>query len=250
LPGDTPVGEGIVVTPVDQTTNTPSGVSLVFDQVETSGQTSVSTNASGPLPPAGFKLTNPPVYYDISTTATFSGSVRVCLNWSEGQIANENNVRLFHREGSTWVDITDIASRNTVTNTVCGITSSLSPFTLFEMKYLFTGFYAPVDNGSTINAVKAGAAVPVKFSLGGDYGLNVFASGYPHAQLMQCVTGEPIDVIEETVTAGGSSLIYDPQTGRYTYVWKTDKTWAGSCRRLQVKLNDGETYTTQFTLSR
>ena len=36
-------------------------------------------------PPPGPKLTNPPVYYDINTTAAFSGAVRVCLGWTEGR---------------------------------------------------------------------------------------------------------------------------------------------------------------------
>lgn len=246
-PGATPVGNDVAVVPLDQATNAPSPVSLQFDQVVTSGQTIVTTSATGPPPPAGFKLTSPPVYYEISTTATFSGSVRVCLSWSEGQIANENHVLLFHNEGGLWVDVTDLPSRNTTTNTVCGITTSLSPFTLFEVKYAFVGFYAPVDNGSTINAVKAGAAVPVKFSLGGDQSLSIFAFGYPRAQLMQCATGEVIDVIEETVAAGASGLSYDPTTGRYAYVWKTERSWVNSCRQLQVKLADGEVYTSSFT---
>jgi len=39
-----------------------------------------------------------------------------------------------------------------------------------------------VDNPPTKNVVKAGAAVPVKFSLGGDRGLNIFASTSPSSQ--------------------------------------------------------------------
>jgi hypothetical protein len=38
----------------------------------------------------------------------------------------------------------------------------------------------------TINVVKAGAAVPVKFSLDGNHGLGIFASGYPASQPMSC----------------------------------------------------------------
>jgi hypothetical protein len=247
-PGYTGSGTGVAVTtPATLPSGAATAVSLNFDTVTSSGTTSVTTSASGPPPPSGFKLTSPPVYYQITTTATFSGGIRVCLNWSEGQVANENNVRLFHNQGGAWVNITDVASINAVTNTVCGTTTSLSPFTLFEVKYPFAGFYAPVDNGSTVNAVKAGAAVPVRFSLGGDNGLNIFWSGYPRVQVMLCATGGLVDVIEETVNAGGSSLSYDPTAGRYTYVWKTDKSWAGTCRQLQVKLADGETYTAQFT---
>ena len=44
--------------------------------------------------------------------------------------------------------------------------------------------------------------------------------------------------VEQTVTAASSGLSYDPATERYTYVWKTQKAWADSCRQLAVKLND------------
>ena len=51
---------------------------------------------------------------------------------------------------------------------------------------------------------------------------------------------------EYTVTAGGSSLNYDTLADQYIYVWKTEKSWAGSCRQLQVQLNDGTLHTANF----
>ena len=45
--------------------------------------------------------------------------------------------------------------------------------------YNWSGFFPPVDNLPALNSVKAGSAIPVKFSLGGDKGLNIFAAGYP-----------------------------------------------------------------------
>ena len=59
-----------------------------------------------------------------------------------------------------------------------------------------------------------------------------------------------MDGIEQTVTAGSSGLSYDPATGVYTYVWKTEKAWAGSYRQLVVKLADGESYRANFKFSR
>ena len=43
----------------------------------------------------------------------------------------------------------------------------------------FAGFFPPVDNLPAWNSVKAGQAIPIKFSLGGNKGLNIFATGYP-----------------------------------------------------------------------
>lgn len=112
--------------------------------------------------------------------------------------------------------------------------------------YPFAGFYQPVDNPNTVNSVKAGSAVPVKFSLGSDLGLNILKPGSPTSAAYPCGSG-PTDVIEQTVTAGNSSLTYDPLANQYVYVWKTDKKWAGTCRRFELGLNDGSTHTALFS---
>lgn len=103
----------------------------------------------------------------------------------------------------------------------------------------FNGFYKPVDM-NRINAVKAGSAIPIKFSLGGDMGLDIFKSGYPKSiQVIHTDTVEGIGTIEEIITAGNSGLSYDPETDQYTYVWKTSKSWAGTDRELIVIFADG-----------
>lgn len=112
--------------------------------------------------------------------------------------------------------------------------------------YNFTGFFQPVDNLPTLNSVKAGAGVPVQFSLFGDQGLNVLAAGYPQSQPIVCASSGSVDGIEETVTAGGSSLAYDPATDTYTYVWKTNKAWANTCRQFTLGLNDGTFHSANF----
>jgi alpha-tubulin suppressor-like RCC1 family protein len=116
----------------------------------------------------------------------------------------------------------------------------------YQVIYAWSGFFQPVDNLPTINTVKAGQAIPVKFSLGGNYGLSIFAAGYPASQPVVCSSGAPLEEIEQTVTAGSSSLQYDTATGQYIYVWKTEKAWAGQCRLLTVRLNDGTNHTAMF----
>ena len=108
----------------------------------------------------------------------------------------------------------------------------------------FTGFFAPVDNPPTVNVAKAGSAIPLKFSLGGNRGLAIFAPGFPRVVTTRA-TGDPTDEIETTVTAGGSSLSYDASSNRYQYTWKTEKSWTG-CRRLEVQLVDGSVHVASF----
>ncbi len=116
--------------------------------------------------------------------------------------------------------------------------------------YNFSGFFQPVDNLPVLNTVKAGSAIPVKFSLGGYQGMSIFATGYPKSQVLSCDAQQVTDIIEETVTTGASGLTYDVSSDRYTYVWKTDKAWAETCRQLIVKLNDGSYHRANFKFTR
>jgi hypothetical protein len=112
--------------------------------------------------------------------------------------------------------------------------------------YLFTGFLPPVDNIPVLNSVKAGNSIPVKFGLGGNYGLDIFAVGSPTSQTITCSASAVVDEVEETVTAGASSLSYNSATGIYSYVWKSDKGWAGTCRQLILNFKDGSTQRANF----
>ena len=112
--------------------------------------------------------------------------------------------------------------------------------------YNFSGFFQPVDNPPIFNLANAGSAIPVKFSLDGNQGLNIFAAGYPASQQIACSDGAPVSTVEETVTAGNSNISYDATTDQYTYVWKTDKSWKGTCRQLILKLNDGSLHAGNF----
>jgi len=114
------------------------------------------------------------------------------------------------------------------------------------VQYNFAGFFQPVDNLPVVNVVQAGRAIPVKFSLSGFKGLNIFAVGSPSSGPIACNSSDPASDLTETVTAGGSSLSYDPTTDRYSYVWKTDASWAGTCRQLVVELNDGTIHRANF----
>lgn len=89
----------------------------------------------------------------------------------------------------------------------------------------------------------------MRFSLLGDRGLGIFVKGYPASRHVNCASKAPIDQIE-TLTAGGSWLTYDAKADQYTYVWKTQPDWAGTCRQLVVALKDGSMNTAMFTLTK
>jgi hypothetical protein len=116
----------------------------------------------------------------------------------------------------------------------------------FELAHFdFEGFFRPVANPPEVNRARAGASLPIKFSLGGDFGLDIIADGYPKSQVVDCTDGTPGSVAE-TDTAGGSMLYYDAEGDQYVYVWATLSEWAGTCRRFILQLEDGSLHYANF----
>ncbi|MCB0176081.1 MAG: PqqD family protein [Anaerolineae bacterium] len=124
-------------------------------------------------------------------------------------------------------------------------TTTQPPTTTPPPTFQFSGFFPPVDNPPTVNEVKAGRGIPIKFSLNGNQGLAIIAAGYPVSQNVPCQGGMPVDPIEETTTAN-QGLTYDAGADQYTYVWKTQKSWAGSCRQFILRLSDGASHVALF----
>ncbi len=149
---------------------------------------------------------------------------------------------LAHRYGrGTWT------ARVTVTDGDGGSFEVQRSVTVADTAWPWRGFLQPVDNAPAINVVKAGQAVPVKFGLGGYRGMDIFAAGSPASGAVTCGGGDT-DTVEETSNPGASSLTYDVGTDTYQYVWKTQKNWAGQCRRLVVELADGTSHWAEFRL--
>jgi hypothetical protein len=124
--GVTEAGEDVVASPVDAETGS-SAVHLTFEEVTTAGETKVATATEGPDLPAGFTLGDPAVYYDITTTAAFEGTVGVCLDFEGVAYAEPaSNLRLLHHVQDAWADVT--CSVDTDGQTVCGRVGSLSLF--------------------------------------------------------------------------------------------------------------------------
>ena len=122
-------GKEIATQPVDTATGT-TPATLTFSQIRTPGVTSLTTSAGGLPPPTGFALGDPPVYFELTTTAEFSGPITVCIDYSELTFQKENGLRLYHLENGRWQDRT--VSLDTTNKIVCAEVDSLSPFVIFE----------------------------------------------------------------------------------------------------------------------
>jgi hypothetical protein len=129
----------------------------------------------------------------------------------------------------------------------CGIATCTRTISVI---WNWAGFFQPVENPPVFNRAKAGSGIPVRFSLGGDQGLDIFAPGYPASGTIPCALATQSVPVQETVAAGSSHLSFNPLTGQYTFIWKTDKAWAGTCRELVVKLADGTSHSAYFNFTR
>ena len=121
----TPRGGDVVVVPPDSLTGaTP--VTVTFNSVIVAGFTSLHIYDTGPPPKHGFSLCGK--YYDLRTTAVYTGSVEVCIDYSGTKCKKP---RLQHYEGSQWVDVVP-SYAGPGPSIICGKVSSLSLFALFE----------------------------------------------------------------------------------------------------------------------
>jgi CSLREA domain-containing protein len=147
---------GSIQKPLDSSTNT-APATLTFDTIITPGTSSLVIGTNGSPAPVGFLPSNPAMYYDLATTAEFSGPVQVCIAYEAAAFTREPSLRLFRFAGS-WVDVTE--SLDAASHTICGRDSALSTFAIFQQNLAPTvdtigGPAAPVPLGTPFS-VSAG----------------------------------------------------------------------------------------------
>jgi hypothetical protein len=121
--------------------------------------------------------------------------------------------------------------------------------------YTLNGFYQPIDMNDTVNTVKNGSTVPVKFelfqSISGTELTSTSAVTSILAKQVNCAAfnGDPIDDIE-TLATGGTSLRYDATAGQFIYNWQTPKgaNQVGKCYSLTMTAADSSSITAYFKL--
>ena len=75
--------------------------------------------------------------------------------------------------------------------------------------------------------------MPVKFSLGGYQGLDgLMAPARPRPGWSPARRTRRWTTSSDR-NPGASTLTYDAASDTYSYVWKTDKSWTGTCRQLR-----------------
>jgi probable HAF family extracellular repeat protein len=115
-----------------------------------------------------------------------------------------------------------------------------------DLSWPFSGFANPIDDAPAWNTLKAGHEVKLRFGLGGDRGLAIFAAGSPSSTALSCTTGATIGSAVP-LSPSDFELNYQPGPDRYTLRWQTSSEWAGTCRQLGLQLADGSTHVARFS---
>jgi hypothetical protein len=129
-------GVDVLVQPIDPTTGTQP-ITTEFSDVTGDGITTVESFPydQGPPPPTNFRLKSggDKAFYEISTTATFEGTVKLCFYYNDGDFLDENAIVIQHWNDETevWDPVANL-ERFPAENKICGEVTSFSIFGLFE----------------------------------------------------------------------------------------------------------------------
>jgi hypothetical protein len=112
------------------------------------------------------------------------------------------------------------------------------------------GLYQPVDNKPTVNTVKGGSTVPIKFEIFADTEFtSTTFNGAQIAKLAQqkvsCTSSTGLEDAIELTATGGTSLRYDSSAGQFVYNWQTAK-GAGICYEVTITDQSGSALSALF----
>jgi hypothetical protein len=116
----------------------------------------------------------------------------------------------------------------------------------YNVVYDFGGFLQPLSKGGTY---KAGSTIPVKFQLkdvSGKYISNAIAT-MMYAKINNNVVDNEVEAISTSATSSGNQFRYDSTANQYIFNLST-KGMATGTYQITITLNDGTTYSAQFSL--
>ena len=125
-PANTGVGNQVNV-------NLSDTSSIAFNSITSEGDSYVAISSIAPTATV-LPFTSTSRFYDISTTAGYSGDIEVCLNYIDEDPADESSetmqsLSVKHLVASNWEDLAT-TQLDPTTNEICALTSSFSWFTV------------------------------------------------------------------------------------------------------------------------
>jgi sugar lactone lactonase YvrE len=114
---------------------------------------------------------------------------------------------------------------------------------------VFERFIEPLRRSPTFNGVTAGSLVPIRWRMFDGTGQVVTNPAAFQSFTMLNLTCQGTAVPLNDTATGGAGLSVNPANGYFTYNWQTDASWAGTCRRVQIRLGDNSVKEVVFRLN-
>ncbi|MEU8261997.1 M36 family metallopeptidase [Micromonospora sp. NPDC048999] len=157
----------------------------------------------------------------IAADAALTGGENSCIIWGS-----------FARRGLGYSAVQGTTNRNDNTEA-------------FDMPPSCRADFLNQSAAPALNSVKAGTNVQLAFKLATNRGLDILAENSPYSRLVDCNSLKTVNPSGPTRPTPVSAHTPDGQSmsananGRYSYPWKTDKGWAGTCREFVLTLDNG-----------
>lgn len=208
--GDSAVSEEISITVSDINTPTgeyvevideENGITIAFDNIETSGNTTVTVSNSLPEG-TNFDVNLLPIYYDIVTDAKFEDKARIKVIYDDtGYEVNESDLRLYQLKNGETIDITSPldpgpgGNPDTEANTIEGVVEH------------FCYFAIGIPNRAPVANAGEDKTIVIKNSSNVDVTLNGSRSYDPDAELTE--------IERPNIGADGRSIVSYKWTGPF-----------------------------------
>ncbi len=107
------------------------GIHVTFAHVSSAGATTARLVGGIPAPPTGFEMPDSQAYFEIKTTAEYSGAITTCIPYDQAKFRDVGTIHLLAYENNAWTDVT--FSNDIAAHVICGQTDRLTEFGLFEV---------------------------------------------------------------------------------------------------------------------
>ncbi len=256
----TPEGSDVRVEP-------GGGIDMTFGGVTGGGQTTVEISEEPPgQSPAHFRFLG--VYYDVDTTADYEPPITIRIPFDPDALPEGrwDALKVEHLDADTgiWEDVTvyvpdaehpdrlvPLIDWSTDPPKIVAEVTSLSWFGVGYSIYDFKGFLPPLAD-SHARPFKRGSTIPIKFRISDAAGSPVPEAGA--TLLIECGEsaagpGDP-EVVSTAPGDSGNEFRYDSADDLYIFNLSTKhySFEANQSYEVVVTLDDGETYTTTFSL--